>query len=145
MRRLAFVIALLLALAQISPAFAHASLVRAEPADGSVLAQPPPTLRLTFNEPVSPLVIRLIAPSGEVISPTAVAENAILTVTPPRLGQGTYLLSWRVVSADGHPVGGSLVFSVGAPSAQAPGAQQYAGAPIVRAALWAAKVFLYIG
>src|SRR3954470_12054750 len=144
MRRLAFLVALLLALAQASHAFAHASLVRAEPADGSVLAQPPPTLRLTFNEPVSPLVIRLIAPSGEVISPEVAAENNTVALTPPRLVQGSYVLSWRVISADGHPVGGSLVFSVGAPSAQA-AAPQSSGDPLVRAALWAAKLILYVG
>jgi copper transport protein len=144
-RRLAFLLALLLALAQAPPAFAHASLVRAEPADGAVLAQPPPTLRLTFNEPVSPLVIRLIAPSGEVITPEIAAENNTVTLTPPRLGQGSYVLSWRVISADGHPVGGSLVFSVGAPSAQPQGAIQSSGDPAVRATLWAVKIVLYVG
>jgi copper transport protein len=144
MRRLAFLMALLLAAAQASQAFAHASLVRAEPADGAVLAKPPPTLRLTFNEPVSPLVIRLIAPSGEVISPEVAAENNTVALTPPRLGQGSYVLSWRVISADGHPVGGSLVFSVGAPSAQA-AAPQSSGDPWVRGALWAAKLILYVG
>src|SRR6476619_5110325 len=75
MRRLAYLVTLLLALTQASHALAHASLIRAEPADGAVLAQPPPTLRLTFNEPVSPLIIRLIAPSGELISPAVAAEN----------------------------------------------------------------------
>ena len=98
-------------------ALAHASLVRAEPADGAVLAQPPAVLKLIFNEPVSPLVMRLIGPSGEVITPAVAAENSTVTLTPPPLRQGTHVLSWRVVSADGHPVGGALVFSVGAPSA----------------------------
>ena len=143
-RGLGFLIALLLALAQSAPAFAHASLVRAEPADGAVLAQPPATLRLTFNEPVSPLVIRLIGPGGEVISPAVAAENNTVTLTPPRLRQGSYVLSWRVISADGHPVGGSLLFSVGAPSAQ-PAAPLSEGDAAVRAALWVAKVILYIG
>ena len=57
-------IALLTALVQTSAAFAHASLVRAEPADGALVAEPPAALRLTFNEPVTPLVMRLIAPDG---------------------------------------------------------------------------------
>jgi len=110
-------IALLLALAQSSPALAHASLIRAEPGDGAMLAQAPATLRLTFNEPVSPLVMRLVAPIGDVISPQIAAENATVTLTPPQLSRGSYVLSWRVISADGHPVGGSLLFSIGAPSA----------------------------
>ena len=143
-RGLGFLFALLLALLQSAPAFAHASLVRAEPADGAVLGQPPAILRLTFNEPVSPLVIRLIGSSGEVITPSVGAENSSVTLTPPRLRQGSYVLSWRVISADGHPVGGSLLFSVGAPSAQ-PAAPLSEGDPMVRAALWMAKVILYMG
>jgi copper transport protein len=143
-RHLGFLIALLLALAQSSPALAHASLIRAEPGDGAMLAQAPATLRLTFNEPVSPLVMRLVAPSGEVISPQIAAENATVTLTPPQLSRGSYVLSWRVISADGHPVGGSLLFSIGAPSAQQipPAAE---GDAAVHAALWAAKVILYLG
>jgi len=143
-RFFAFLLALWLALAQASHAFAHASLMRAEPADGAVLAQPPPTLRLTFNEPVSPLIFRLIDPIGETISPAVAAENTTITLTPPRLREGSYLLSWRVISADGHPVGGSLLFSIGAPTAQqAP--TQSGDEPMVRGTLWAAKVVLYIG
>jgi copper transport protein len=143
-RRLGFLIALLLALAQSSPALAHASLIRAEPGDGAMLAQAPATLRLTFNEPVSPLVMRLVAPSGEVISPQIAAENNTVTLTPPQLSRGSYVLSWRVISADGHPVGGSLLFSIGAPSAQ-PMPLAAEGDAAVHAALWAAKVILYLG
>ena len=55
------------------------------------------------------------------------------------------MLAWRVASADGHPVGGSLIFSVGAPSAGGP---PDAIAPVdraVQAALWLSKVVLYAG
>jgi len=136
-------IAVLLAVAP-SAAFAHASLVRAEPADGAMLAETPRVLTLTFNEPVSPLVMRLIGPGGEVIAPPATAENSVVTVTPPRLRQGTHVLSWRVVSGDGHPVAGSFMFSIGAasePGAVAPST----GDAVVRSALWAAKVVVYAG
>ena len=100
-------------------------------------------MRKTFNEPVSPLVIRIIAPNGEVIAPKVSAENATLTLTPPRLQRGTHALSWRVVSADGHPVGGSIIFSIGAPSALA--RPQEGGDAVVRAALWAGKLVIYAG
>jgi copper transport protein len=141
-RRLALLIVLLAGLVHSSGAFAHASLVRAEPPDGAMLAEPPTVLRLTFNEPVSPLVMRLIGPSGEVITPATAAENSIVTVAPPRLRQGTHVLSWRVVSADGHPVGGSLMFSVGTATQPVSGPQS-AGNPLVQAALWAAKLVIY--
>jgi copper transport protein len=54
------------------------------------------------------------------------------------------VLSWRVISADGHPVGGSLVFSVGEASAQPVASALPAGDPAVRSALWAAKVAIYL-
>src|ERR1700745_42289 len=36
---------------------------------------------------------------------------------PPGLARGTYVVAWRVVSADSHPVSGAFSFSIGAPSA----------------------------
>jgi copper transport protein len=146
-RRIAFVLALLVALVQATDAFAHASLIKAEPADGAVVPLPPAALTLTFNEPVSPLVLRLIGPDGEPIAPLAVvAENTTVTVAARQdLGRGTHLLSWRVISADGHPVGGSLMFSIGAPSTQPGFVAQGGSDRNVRAVLWATKVVIYLG
>jgi copper transport protein len=140
--RLAFIAVLLTAWLSSSAAFAHASLVRAEPADGAMLADAPKALKLTFNEPVSVLVMRLIGPSGEVVAPAAAAENNVVTVTPPQLRRGSHVLSWRVVSADGHPVGGSFVFSIGAAS----GGTSVAASSntVARVALWAAKLAVYV-
>jgi copper transport protein len=138
---------LLISLAHAGDAFAHASLLKAEPADGAVLPAPPPALTLTFNEPVSPLVLRLIGPGGEPVALlAAVAENTTVTVAArERLQRGTHLLSWRVISADGHPVGGSLMFSIGAPSAQPAPAGESHSDRSVRAVLWATKVVIYLG
>lgn len=95
MRGIVFVSVLLAAVAQASTAFAHASLIRGEPADRAVVALPPSMLTLTFNEPVSPLVLRLVRPSGDTVElKDVVANNATLTVTlPERLMAGTHLLS----------------------------------------------------
>jgi len=145
-RRIVVLAVFLVALAQAGAAWAHASLVRAEPADGVLLAEPPAVLRLTFNEPVSPLVIRLIAPDGSVTTPAAAVENSTVTVTPSRLTQrGTHVLSWRVISADGHPVAGSLVFSVGEASARPRPGTLPAGDALVRAAFWGVKLVLHVG
>jgi copper transport protein len=94
---------------------AHASLVAAEPADGTVLATAPKTVRLRFNEPVTPAVISLIDASGKIRDDLAVqAVDQIVTLTlPETLPHGTQIVSYRIISADGHPVAGSLVFSIG--------------------------------
>ena len=140
----ALLVVVLAGLAQPPPAFAHAALVGSQPPDGATLADPPATLKLTFNEPVSPLVVRLIGPTGEAVTPAVRAENGTLTITPPTLRRGTHVLSWRVISADGHPVGGAVLFSVGAPSAS-PAVGALDTDPAVMVAIWVARLLIYLG
>jgi copper transport protein len=141
---LAVLVGLLASLTQPSAAFAHAALVGSLPADGATLDQAPALLRLNFNEPVSPLVVRLIGPGGEALAPAVRAENSSLTITLPPLPHGTHVLSWRVISADGHPVGGAVTFSVGAPSAS-PALGALDTDPAVMAAIWASRLLIYLG
>jgi copper transport protein len=141
------VAALLAFLVYAPAAHAHATLVASEPADGAMLAHAPATVRLTFNEPVSPLIMRLVgAPDGSILELTGVAEGNSVAVTLPKPAQeamhGTRGLSWRVISADGHPVGGTVLFSVGTrddlvfvPSRDA---------LVLRDTLWAARLVLYL-
>ena len=145
MRAAAALLVVCAVLASAGAAHAHASLMRSEPADRAVVAQPPVSLKLIFNEPVSPLVLRLVRPGGEIGTLTGRAgSNGTLAVPLPQyLADGTHLLSWRVVSADGHPVGGSLTFSIGAPSA-APASPQSADAPLLTL-IWLARLVLYAG
>jgi len=125
-------------------AWAHASLLRAEPAENAVLAAGPGGFRLTFNEPVSPLVLRLVRPDGgvETLGDARLEDTTLAIPAPAGLGRGTYALSWRVVSEDGHPVGGSVVFSIGAPGAGPPQAAETSDRP-VKAAIWLTRILLY--
>ena len=59
-RVIAGLAALLSALCVASAAWAHATLLSSEPADGSVLAQPPKMVQLHFNESIAPAVIGVI-------------------------------------------------------------------------------------
>ena len=146
MRGVAILAAILLALAGTSAAHAHASLIRSEPADRAVVAQPPPKLTLTFNEPVSPLALRLVHPTAEVMELKGVETDGatIAVALPASLPRGTHLLSWRVISADGHPVGGALTFSVGQPSSTPVSIQENNDIRL-RGAIWLARFFLYLG
>ncbi|MCA3450848.1 MAG: copper resistance protein CopC/CopD [Rhodobacter sp.] len=134
MRSLLF--ALLLALLPVQ-VLAHAQLRGSYPSEGAVLAVAPEMLTLEFNEAVSPLVLRLIAPDGRATDLDGTAQNDTVSAAPPAdLAEGTWLLSWRVVSSDGHPVGGSLTFHIGQPSATPPTpAELAAGAARMAAAL----------
>jgi copper transport protein len=127
-------------------AAAHASLNATEPRDGTVVASAPAQYTLTFSEPVAPIRLRLIAPDGasRELDRFDVRGNSVLVEAPGELGEGTHVLAWRVVSADGHPVGGSVIFSIGQPSAMPPLAEQRVD-PQVAAGLWASKLVLYCG
>ncbi len=103
-----------------APASAHAYVVDTDPIDGSVLAKSPHRLAVTFDETVRlpTKAAQLYDAKGKPLAVSARGKGARLTVDPPaELAAGTYVLVWSVVSADGHPVAGSLTFSVTRPSA----------------------------
>ncbi|MER5703581.1 copper resistance protein CopC [Micromonospora sp. NPDC002296] len=112
------VVALLLAPA--TPASAHAVLVSSSPAASAVVPGGPAEVVLTFSEPVRKVAgkIRVIAPDGARADRGEPAfESTVVTVpVDPSAGRGTYLVSYRVISADSHPVSGAFTYSVGAPS-----------------------------
>jgi copper transport protein len=140
------VLALLLCLCGTTTAWAHASLLGSIPSMGSVLQTPPAEAVLQFNEAVKPLVVNLASPDGQVqrIGQVAVVGHDLHVTLPPLSMRGTYGISWRVVSADGHPLGGTLVFSVGAPGGTAAALPQ-ADAPSLRAVLiWLTRVITYL-
>jgi len=110
---LALVVGLFLAA---GPAYAHTELVSTDPAEGAVLDDSPGQVRLTFNEPIR-LVdgsIQLFDATGRELASTAYSSDATVQVEVPRtLQAGSYVVSWRVIAEDGHPVTGALTFSVG--------------------------------
>ncbi|MFV2113655.1 copper resistance CopC/CopD family protein [Micromonospora sp. LOL_025] len=112
------VVALLIAPA--GPASAHAVLVSSSPIASAVVSNGPAEVVLTFSESVRkvPGKIRVIAPDGSRADRgEATFEGTVVTVpVDPAGARGTYLVSYRVISADSHPVSGAFTYSVGAPS-----------------------------
>lgn len=111
--------ALVIVLGAAPPASAHATLVSTDPAEGAVLETAPEQVTFTFNESVIgvPAGIQVFDATGEQVASSASVEEARLVVDlEGEVGEGTLVVVWRLVSADGHPIGGSLSFSVGAPS-----------------------------
>ena len=112
-------IALAVALAVPAVAWGHATLLATQPEASGVLAQPPTEVRLTFSERIEPrfAVISVTDAGGNqkiAGSPARAAddENAIFVpISASR--QGWYLVWWRVISADGHPIRGAFTFAVG--------------------------------
>jgi copper transport protein len=114
----------LLVLGAAAPASAHAALKSTDPEDGTVLRSAPRQITLTFTESVGLLddSFRVLDPDnrrvriGEARHARGRSDTASVTL-PAQLADGTYVVAWRVVSADSHPVGGAFTFSVGKASA----------------------------
>lgn len=107
-------VAAVLALAGALPASAHAALVRSSPTSGSTLTAVPPEVALTFNEAIDPQFTSVTVKSGSTTASTGkptVEGPTVYQSLDPRMDEGTYTVSYRVTSADGHPVSGSYTFT----------------------------------
>ncbi|MFJ9316303.1 copper resistance CopC/CopD family protein [Pimelobacter simplex] len=116
---LAVLVAVLTVLGTATSASAHATLVSTDPAEGAVLPEAPSEVTFTFDEPVQLVPDGLLAfdAEGKRVDLDPKASGVEVTgALPGDLANGTYVITWRVVSADGHPIAGSLTFHVGAPS-----------------------------
>jgi copper transport protein len=99
-----------------SAALAHAVLLGTSPADGTALAQSPQRIVFAFNETVVPADVRIVDANGTLhAGPTgAEVQDGTVTLTLARpLPPGHYVASYRVASADTHPIAGAIRFSVG--------------------------------
>lgn len=124
-RRLLIVLVALVAavFAGAVPASAHAALLKTDPAQNSVVKAAPGQVTLTFSEGVllSADSLQVLDPTGRPVQQGTAhhAPGGTDTATVALrsgLGNGTYTVAWRAVSADSHPVSGAFTFSVGAPS-----------------------------
>jgi methionine-rich copper-binding protein CopC len=97
---------------------AHAFLQRAEPGVGSAVQTSPNEVRIRFTENIEPAFssIQVFDASGKEVDKRDVhldrSDSALLHVSLPRLGAGTYKVVWRVVSVDTHVTNGNFTFRV---------------------------------
>ncbi len=101
-------------------ASAHARLIHSEPAGEQVLPDSPRAVTLSFSEPIEDALgtIRVFDGAARRVDAgetTRAGSSVLTTGLKGTLAPGTYTVSWRVASADGHPIDGAFVFHVGAP------------------------------
>ena len=104
-----------------SPAFAHAVFEGSEPADGTIypIASPPTSISMHWGESVGIKLgaVRMYDEHGHMVNIGAPyhppGDDSTVDASLPHLGAGTYVVTWRVISADTHPVSGAFTFSVG--------------------------------
>ncbi|OQR60744.1 hypothetical protein B6E66_28490 [Streptomyces maremycinicus] len=108
-------------LAGAGPASAHAALTGSDPAQGVVVDKAPTQVSLTFSETVSMNddSLRVLDPKGSRVDtgkPSGVSGTTYAVQLHSGLPDGTYTVTYQVVSADSHPVAGAYTFSIGSPS-----------------------------
>lgn len=107
---------LLASLVLASPAWSHAHLDSATPADGAVLTDSPSEVVLTFTEDLELALATLIvtaADGSEIASGVEGAgDKRSLRLALPELPPGTYRVEWGVTSVDTHGTTGSYGFTL---------------------------------
>jgi copper transport protein len=102
------------------PAAAHAVLLRTDPSPQTTVKTPPEAVHLRFSEPVEVAfgAMRVFDVDGKRVDKgritTAAGRREV--VVPAAMPEGTFTVTWRVVSTDGHRITGGFQFYVGAPS-----------------------------
>lgn len=97
------------------PASAHNYVVATTPAAGAVVTAQPGTVSLETNEDLLDVeggsVIRVQGADGRYYGDGCAVVTGPTATTRTQLGEpGTYTVTWRVVSTDGHPISGTWTF-----------------------------------
>lgn len=102
------------ALAHAPAASAHDALVGSTPTAGSTVPKAPDAIVLTFNEKVLGIGSRMSVkePGGQTRTLTPTVTGAKVSAPFTDGGNGSYTVSWRVTSSDGHPVSGHYAFTL---------------------------------
>jgi copper transport protein len=131
-----------------SAASAHAYLIRTAPAASGVLNAAPRNVSLTYDEAVEPrlAIISVTNVDGhqETTGPvrrSAADPDTLVVPLRPGLPEGWYLIYWRAISVDGHPVQGAFTYAVGpnpgpAPKFAVPSISEGATAPNLLISRW---------
>jgi copper transport protein len=119
--------ALLVCAALASSASAHAYLVKTSPAASRILDTSPKQVALTYDEAVEPrfaiISVTNAAGTQETTGPVSRSPadpDTLVVPLRPNLPEGWYLIYWRAISVDGHPVQGAFTYAVGPNPGPAP-------------------------
>ena len=152
------VVVALVVLALVIPgaASAHAYLVKTVPTPSGTLNAPPPVVALTFDEAVEPrfAIISVTNAAGRQettapVSRSPANPDTLEVPLRPHLPEGWYLVYWRAISVDGHPVQGAFTFAIGPnpgpqPQFPVPSIAQTATTPKLLVARWLAFLTVMI-
>jgi copper resistance protein C len=121
-------------------AAAHTALTGSDPANGATEERAPTVVTLTFTEAIDPTFANVVVTGTDgrnwAVGPPRVSGPELrVPLSPDMPDGGEYMVGYRVVSEDGHPVSGSIAFTVaGVPGATAQAAPPASASPTTTAA-----------
>src|SRR5699024_9670561 len=99
-------------------ASAHSNLIDSSPAEGEIVAEAPEELALTFSDGVqdgyTEVAVQYDGATMELDDPVTDADTVTQSLPPLPADDPTVdaTVSFRIVSADGHPVDGTFAFTI---------------------------------
>ena len=118
MRRRLAILAMAVLLLEPVAAWAHAKLVKSDPARRAVLKKSPAQVRLWFYEKLEPSfsILKVLDAAGKPVTDRSAnvsgGDQKLLELDLPDLPEGTYTVSYEVLSVDGHAVKSGYTFTV---------------------------------
>jgi copper resistance protein C len=101
--------------------FAHTHLTSTNPADGETITEPLTEITLTFEGQIEQgSTLELTDADNEAVElkGISVADGVITGTLENPLDNGSYLVKWSSISADGHPLEGEFTFAVESSAAE---------------------------
>ncbi len=104
----------------VTQASAHTTVVGTSPKNGSILEQSPPSIEISFRDPVrlTSVVAVESGKPGRKLKFTPTDSAVKFTVGDPKLGPGRAEIQWKALSKDGHVISGSFTFAIKPPVAK---------------------------
>lgn len=95
---------------------AHTTLTSSNPAEGEVLAVQPDQIELIFGTVIEEgSSMTLEGPETPVeIENITISDNVMAGTISEELPNGQYIIVWKIIGADGHPIEGQIPFGVDA-------------------------------
>lgn len=130
---------------------AHAYIIKSTPMENETLAHSPSLVSLEFSETIQPKFdsLTVINSLGQRVDVSEVTidkknPNILEANVQSALPNGAYTIAWKVVSADGHPVEGTIPFRIGT-GVDIHSVQGYANGYIPQADMIIERGLLYAG
>lgn len=113
MRKVAILLILFISLVPFT-VMAHTTLTESNPSEGEVLSTQPENIELEFGTVIEEgSSMTLSGPEASIeLGEITVSDNIMTGEVTNELPNGQYIIDWKIIGEDGHPIEGQILFGV---------------------------------